>query len=284
MKPMLAFKVQQYGHTLSNPFYVQPKLNGVRALCNGSGFQSRDEHLWNNKVLAHLHEQVQPIFARFPNFVTDGELYRHGLSLQKINQAVAVNRHEPTSVTPTIEYHIFDLLDCEHAAKDFSYRAEQLEAIQALISYHGLTHIKVVPTHLCGSMDLTEPLYKNYLKAGYEGLMYRSLGHMYGLKENCGNKENRWKCLLKRKERPDKEFRIVDFTLTTGKKGEPGFQVTCEIEGTGQTFNVGSGLSDEDLEFYKEESPIGQWAKVGFDSYSDDGIPKQGTILAILNS
>ena len=113
MKPMLAFKVQQYGQTLSHPFYVQPKLNGVRALCNGAVFQSREEHIWSEKVLAHLQTQIQPIFDRYPSFITDGELYRHGLSLQKINQAVAVTRHEPTPVTPTIEYHIFDVLDTE---------------------------------------------------------------------------------------------------------------------------------------------------------------------------
>lgn len=283
MKPMLAFKVQQYGHQLSNPFYVQPKLNGVRALCNGTVFQSRDEHLWNDKVLAHLHTQIQPIFARFPSFITDGELYRHGLSLQKINQAVAVNRHEPTSVTPTIEYHIFDLLDLEHVAKDFEYRAGQLSAINDIISYHGLTHIKVVPTHKCGSMDITEPLYKRYLKDGYEGLMYRSLGCMYGLKENCGNKENRWKCLLKRKEWLDKEFQISDFTITEGKKGERGFQVTCYVNDSEQTFNVGSGLSDDELDYYIENSPVGQWAKVKFETYSDDGVPLKPTILAILS-
>lgn len=283
MKPMLAFKVQQHGHQLSNPFYAQPKLNGVRALCNGQVFQSRDEHLWKHKVLAHLHAQIQPIFQRYPNFITDGELYRHGLSLQKINQAVAVNRHEPTPITPTIEYHIFDILDCENAAKDFSYRAEQLDAIQSIITSFGLTHIKVVPTHLCGSMDFTEPLYKQYLKAGYEGLMYRSLSHMYGLAQNCGNKENRWKCLLKRKEWLDKEFRIVGFTLTKGKKDERGFQVTCEIEGSGETFNVGSGLSDDELEYYIDNSPIGQWAKVKFETYSDGGVPLKPTILAILS-
>lgn len=279
---MLAFKVQQYGHQLSHPFYVQPKLNGVRALCNGASFQSRDEHLWKPKVLAHLHEQIQPIFQRFPNFITDGELYKHGLSLQKINQAVAVNRHEPTAVTPTIEYHIFDILDCENGTTDFSYRVWQLNAISDIISYHRLTHIKVVPTHLCGSMDMTEPLYKNYLKAGYEGLMYRSLGHMYGLAENCGNKENRWKCLLKRKEWLDKEFLITDFKITEGKKGERGFQVICDV-GNGETVSVGSGLSDDELDYYVENSPVGQYAKVKFESYSDDGIPKQPTVLAILS-
>ncbi len=283
MKPMLAFKVQQYGHQLSNPFYVQPKLNGVRALCNGTHFQSRDEHLWKPKVLAHLFEQAQPIFQRFPNFITDGELYKHGLSLQKINQAVAVNRHEPTSVTPAIEYHIFDLLDVEQGAKDFSYRAEQLDAVQSIITNFQLTHIKVVPTHLCGSMDMTEPLYKNYLKAGYEGLMYRSLGCMYGLAENCGNKENRWKCLLKRKEWLDKEFQILDLKITEGKKGERGFRVYCGLENSGKFFTVGSGLSDDELDYYIENSPIGQWVKVKFETYSDDGIPLKPTILAILN-
>ncbi len=281
---MLAFKVQQYGAQLSIPFYVQPKLNGVRALCNGSVFQSRDEHIWHPPVLAHLHEQIQPIFEHFPNFITDGELYLHGLSLQKINQAVAVNRHAPTNVTPRIEYHIFDLLDLENPAGDFEYRAEQLAAIQDLISFHNITHVKVVPTHKAGSMDFTEPLYKSYLKQRYEGLMYRSLGFAYGLKENCGNKENRWKCLLKRKEWLDKEFRIVAFTITTGAKGERGFQVTCEVEGTGQTFNVGSGLSDDELEYYIENSPVNQWAKVKFETFSDTGIPLKPTILAILTS
>lgn len=112
--------------------------------------------------------------------------------------------------------------------------------------------------------------------------MYRSLHAMYGLSENCGNKENRWKCLLKRKEWLDKEFLIVDFNITQGKKGERGFQLTCDA-GNGETFNAGSGLKDDELDYYVENSPIGQWAKVKFESYSDAQIPKQPTVLAILS-
>ena len=100
-------------HRATFPCYVQPKLNGVRAVsgCDESNrrrFQSRDELPWNYEVLGHLSDSM----AHLPkDLVLDGELYVHGWPLQKINAAVTPVRHAPTVDTPSVLFMVFDVVD-----------------------------------------------------------------------------------------------------------------------------------------------------------------------------
>ncbi len=79
----------------------------------------------------------------------------------------------------------------------------------------------------------------------------------------------------------DGEFEITDFQRTTGEKGNAGFQITC-VTKAGKTFNVGSGLSHAEQDYYAQNSPVGQLLKLRFEMLSDTGIPLKPTIEAIL--
>jgi hypothetical protein len=111
--------------------------------------------------------------------------------------------------------------------------------------------------------------------------MYRHPDKPYGFAHNCGNQQNRWPYLLKRKDWMDDDFPIVDFKTTTGAKGFRGFQLTCLLP-SGSTFDVGSGLDTLEVDDFTLNSPIGKTAKVKYEMLSDSGVPLKPTILAIL--
>lgn len=273
---MLAHRFADHHHKLPPEFFIQPKLNGVRALYHNGLMQSRDEVLWKPDVVAHL---VAPLTQLVPsNFVLDGELYVHGWSLQRINGAISVVRAAPSDATKLVQYHVFDIYDLNDVEIPFGLRAEMLANLNYRFYHHPLLYI--VETQLA-DLQKAETYYGYYRRMGYEGLMYRHPAKPYGMEERCGNKENRWPWLLKRKEWMDDEFQIVDFTITTGAKGNRGFQVTCVTQ-AGKQFDVGSGLAMIEVDDYESNPPIGKKARVRFEMYSDDGVPLKPTIEAIL--
>lgn len=285
MKPMCAFKWQDHRHKLAYPFYVQPKLNGVRALYHQGIMQSRglreeEGKVWNPEVVAHFTNDLLKICKS--TWLLDGELYCHGKSLQQINSAIAVKRLKASDKTQEIQYHIFDIIDTTNLHRPFHERFELLHLLKTLMVVHSTTAIQVVPTNLVYSPGVDDQLYELYRLQGYEGLMYRISSAPYGFAEECGNKENRWKYLLKRKGWIDDEFEIVAFTLTTGDKGNQGFQLTCKTKAN-HLFTVGSGLTHEQQLYYSQNSPEGLLAKVRFEMLSDKGVPLKPTLEAILD-
>ena len=280
---MLAFKYQDYGHKLTYPLFVQPKLNGVRALFSCGVWQSRDEKLWKAPVLKHLTDQLVGVCP--PGWILDGELYVHGWSLQQINSAIAINRNEPSEKTKEVEYHIFDVISTASPEKPFSERSKNLSTIREVAQFRGSSNsIRVVDTTRCDSIEEAEQLYGYYRRERYEGLIYRSSEASYGFLENCTNQENRWRCLLKRKDWLDDEFEITGFNTTEGEKGNEGFQLWCKAK-NGKRFAIGSGLSDAERRHYKAspDQLIGKLARVKYEMLSDEGIPLKPTLEAILN-
>jgi len=284
MKPMCAFKWQDHKHRLTLPFFVQPKLNGVRALYHLGRMQSRglsneEGKLWHGSVVSHITSELDRIVPH--GWLLDGEMYLHGLSLQQINSAIAVKRIAPSPKTPSIQYHVFDIIDTNSLHLPFLERARLLESLREKLVIHQAHSIAVVPTTLIDREGLDNTLYATLRSQGYEGIMYRDPSAPYGFAEECGNKENRWRYLLKRKGWEDGKFKIIDFRRTIGEKGNAGFQITCVTE-DGKTFNVGSGLSHAEQDYYEQNSPVGQLLALRFEMLSDTGIPLKPTIEAIL--
>lgn len=282
---MCAFKWQDHRSKLTFPFYVQPKLNGVRALYHQGIMQSRglreeEGKVWDSSVVSHFTTPL--LQACPPTWLLDGELYCHGKSLQQINSAIAVKRKSASSVTHEIQYHVFDIVDTQSLHRPFHQRAEMLEFLKTKMVVHQASTIQVVPTTFVSNPGLDDELYALYRSQGYEGLMYRLPSAPYGFAEECGNKENRWKYLLKRKGWIDDEFLILGFKLTEGEKGNQGFQLLCQTQ-SGTEFTVGSGLSQEAQTYYSQNSPEGFLAKVRFEMLSDKGVPLKPTLEAILD-
>lgn len=298
MKPLLAHVYEP--HRITYPCYVQPKLNGIRALYQNGYFQSRDQLPFPKGLLAHLSNSLRTIFG--PEVILDGELYVHGWPLQRINAAVTPVRQQPTEDTKLVTYNVFDVVDFTKTFEDrFSIAEKRL-------SYDERNLVFLVDTRRGMGTEHTDACYKAFVDDGYEGMMYRLGDCPYtvlkqtewknedgfsfttqGAVRNGGmartrflsDKDNRCWHLLKRKDWQDDEFEWEFLDEGDGKlKGTLG-SFCCKTK-SGRAFSVGSGLTDAERSHYWANPPIGRLVKVKYLVLSSDGIPLNPTILAIL--
>jgi ATP-dependent DNA ligase len=273
MKPMLAHRYKEHRRHLRAPYYVQPKLNGVRMLHQSWHCQSRYEEYWHPSCLEHIRQALKDVPE---NIVLDGELYHHGKSLQQINSRIAVNRTSPHPDESSIEYHIFDLLDLSRPNLDFSYRHQLLVGI--IQPQHPCV---VVETKLCITDSQAETKYAEYKARGYEGMMYRIADAPYGLAEHCGNKENRWNRLLKRKDFLDGEYPVVGVAEGIGQfEGSLG-SLILELPNSRKVY-IGTGYSVSERQEFWDHPPLGKLCRIKFEMLSDEGIPLKPVFEAIL--
>lgn len=279
MLPLLAHIYEP--HRATYPCYVQPKLNGIRALYQNGRFQSREQLPFPPTLLRHLTEPLRAILG--PEVILDGELYKHGWPLQRINAAVTPVRQEPTEDTLQVEYHIFDVVDFTRSFVERTGRNRVLTP--------GVVH--GIQTVHCGTSALADTLYAKWVADGYEGMMYRLGDCPYTRPKDreCGglhvpptrtpflsDKHNRCWHLLKRKDWQDDEY-VCRATFEgegkyKGMVGSLGF-----LTPQGKPFTVGSGLTDGQRIQYWDNPPIGQTFKVKYLVLSVEGIPLNPTII-----
>lgn len=295
MKPLLAHIYEP--HRVTYPCYVQPKLNGIRALYQNGRFQSRDELPFPDGLLNHLAEPLRRVFSS--EIILDGELYVHGWPLQRINAAVTPVRQHPTEDTLKVEYHVFDAVDF---GKSFSDRLHRQ-------NFPSLAQVHKVHTIHCGTETFANELYARFVSDGYEGMMYRlgpcpytipkqrqwhnttvhtnafgqgtSHTHIRARSGFLSDKSNRVWHLLKRKDWQDDEFVCDGYAEGEGKYAGTLGALICKTK-SGERFHVGSGLTDSDRDHYWQNVPIGRLIKVKYLVLSNAGIPLNPTILAIL--
>lgn len=294
MRPLLAHIYEP--HRVTFPCYVQPKLNGIRALYKAGRFQSRDEQPFSIALLKHLAQPLLKIFGSADSSpVLDGELYVHSWPLQRINAAVTPVRQQPTEDTLKVEYHVFD-------AVDFNRPFIDRVTTTLPFTYQLPTGIRLVDPVYVGTEWEADRQYADFVSLGYEGMMYRlgdcpytvpkqpwpkgpqdkhyNLHHLTN--KFLSDKDNRCWHLLKRKDFYDDEFTITGFNETIGEKGKRGFQLHL-LTKNGQPFKAGGGLTHNEIDHYLNHSPIGRQAKIKYLVLSEAGIPTGNpTILAIL--
>jgi len=302
MKPLLAHIYEP--HRVTYPCYVQPKLNGIRALWgrNDKGttsFLSRDGHVFAETLLAHLDAPLRETFGT--SIVLDGELYVHGWPLQRINAAVTPVRQRPTEDTVLVEYHVFDVVDFGR-----SFEARLSETCLA----PELLQTEFVTTRKATDETMANQHYADWVSLGYEGMMYRlgdcpytvpkmergqlswaALNNLPGSSRFLSDKDNRCWHLLKRKDWRDDEFRCVGVQEGEGKYQGTLGALQCSSFKTDKTkvfelcepalhptFSVGSGLTDSQRAHYWANPPIGKLIKVKYLVLSSDGIPLNPTV------
>jgi hypothetical protein len=154
-----------YSHSTSHvtyPAYVQPKLNGVRALYQVGHFQLCDE---TSPTLSHLTEPLSKIFDE--RIILDGALYVHGWSPEQIDDAVKAEAGE-------VEYHVFDVVNFNR-----SFESRFMAPASILIDTQHIHKTKPVETHRLLSAKLVTYFYDKWVSGGYDGLIYRLNGCPY---------------------------------------------------------------------------------------------------------
>jgi ATP-dependent DNA ligase len=271
MLPMLAHRYKEHRARLRYPLFVQPKLNGVRMLFRDGQCMSRDEKTWHDSMLLGIRAALAPLG---PDIIFDGELYFHGMSLQQINAAIAVNRVGPSPKTELIQYHIFDCIFTNDPYMSFEKRTM---ALHTLMFNLPSTHVRYVQTELVIDELQGESLYAEFRRQSYEGMMYRIPISPYGFIERCSNQENRWPCLIKRKDWLDDEFECVGTQEGEGKYTDMVGSLVFQMP-NGKTFTAGSGLSDMQRQEFWDDPPVRRKFRIRYEMLSDTGVPLKPTI------
>ena len=163
MKPMLPSRYLR--SRITYPCYIQPKLDGVRALYQLGQFQFANElpsNISDHPFLSQLGDALKKIFPA--KVILDGVLTKTG-------------------------YEVFDVVDFRRSfASRFTVPASLLTDTQYLHP------ARPVETHRILSDEPVKYFYKKWLKAGHQGLIYRLNNCPY----ICGTSKD----LVKRERKP----------------------------------------------------------------------------------
>lgn len=291
MKPLKAHKYEE--SRITYPCWLQPKLNGLRALYQNGKFYSQDFEQWNDPVVHHLVTELRDTFDQ--NIVLDGEIYVHGWLLQQINSACGVTRLAPNSRTTDVQYHVFDRVSFRD---DFATRTRD---VFDTLTAHRLKRVFPVRPVYVHSRAEADRYYIQQVELGYEGIMYRLDDCPYTKPNQPGtspsnpraryisDQNNRVWHMLKRKDWHDDEFLCVG--VQEGKETDKGGKlvgavgsVTC-VNSQGVEFNVGSfeGFAlDERINLWNHtELVVGHMLTVKYLTLTENGTPFNARVTSV---
>jgi len=197
-EPMLAHDLTKYEKLLFTvPTYIQPKLDGLRAISQDNSLMSRNGKPY--LACPHLYQDED---------ILDGELYNHEYH-DDFNKIVSLcKKQKPTGeeveeAAQKVEFWAYDLPSKEGP---FSERYRALQSVVDSLKDKGY---RLVPTFQVKSQEDIAKYHERFLEQGYEGSILRL---------DLGDYENkRSKQLLKKKDFIDEEF-----TILAAEEGEGG--------------------------------------------------------------
>ena len=252
--PMLAKEYGKECHKIDwdGDVFIQPKLDGMRALFRRYSFTSRKGNLIKN--MNHISDELTGI-----DYVLDGELYAHGKSFQE--NMKLIKKYRPGE-SESVKFHVYDIL----AGGNFKNRLSILQSIVNNIAIEcGLSNIELVPTYAIKSESDMHKYHQKFLDEGYEGSIVRHGDDEYKI-------NGRSSSLLKVKDFIDIDAEITDITPNE-KDPTHG---TPHLMYNGKIFKAGVKMShDQRVELLENKDDyIGKKANIRFFEYTDDGIPR----------
>jgi len=278
------------------PVYVQRKYNGIRAIaCIDE--REGDVILYGRKGLlfpgftdikAELREPLEDFAISDGEgaraLFIDGELYRHGMSLQEIS-GVARRVISAVEKGEEIGYVVYDAFICDAGGRPGEERfAERLKLIESLrANWAHFKQVSFADTFTATSAAEVKAHYERFLAEGYEGAIVR-LNEPYVLSPN----DYHSKVLLKIKPVHDAEYEIIGFTAGEKGKAAGALLYRCRTAG-GAEFVVTPALPlAERMELvrkfsekeangrtYFENRLLGRRLIVMYDELSAAGVPQR---------
>lgn len=255
--PMLAHKFVDRGKALKYPCFVQPKLDGNRALYDGTKF-------WTRKGKLYIPECVQHLQFNTNGAILDGEIM---LPLDFTFQETTSAIKKPNKNTPKLEYYVFDIVDPDIRFEERYYRLQEV-----LETMNPPENVRLVKTILCSTEDDATAWLNKSLRLGYEGLILRNIDGLYAIGQRSVD-------LQKLKTFVDAEYEIVDCVDGKGRE-EGAILYVCQLaDGSGQfTVRPEGTISERKTlwhDFCKKISvPIGKMLTVKYQNLTDEGFPR----------
>jgi DNA ligase-1 len=249
--PMLAKDYKKEFKKVNFPCFVQPKLDGMRALYNKGKFISRKGK--DIDTMGHIVDDIMFSTSQW----LDGELYAHGKSFQENMKLIKKYREGESE---KVQFHVYDIISDE----PFDVRYPTLRNI---VEHYDT--VKLVPTHMVQDEEGLKKFHTKFISEGYEGTIVRHSNAGYGINKRDSQ-------LLKYKDFIDEVYEVVD-VVPSDKNPNQGV-IHCTIGGgyTNVTFGCGMRFSHKEREeiLTNRYDYIGQMAEIRFFEYTDDGLPR----------
>ena len=173
------------------PVYTQPKLNGIRMLCQDVCAGNVKMRSWLNNPythLRHLENELREFFEYLPRYATlDGELYNHNMDFSTLISAVKTTKHVHPKLDK-VQYWIFDI-DYEDSVNSspFEKRYELLvNSYRRYIQDRSETSDEndtralpatffIVPCQLARNHQEVIRQHAEHVSNGYEGIMIKKI-------------------------------------------------------------------------------------------------------------
>jgi DNA ligase-1 len=237
--PMLAQKFKERYKKVVYPAYVQPKLNGMRMLYDGTKAWSRGGKLIIPDCIKHLQFDTK-------GYIFDGETME------------ATKEYKP-GISEKLEYWIYDIISDEV----FSKRYYEKLSNKMFTFPDGVI---ITPTVKIHSPEDVSAYHLEYVSKKFEGVMIRfDLGGY-----EVGHRSNQ---LLKLKSFVDDEFKIVD--IIKGEGSYDGCAIFVCDNGHGKTFKCNpEGTMEIKQRYYKDRKYLlGKYLTIRYQELSKDEIP-----------
>ena len=262
-------------------WYASRKIDGVRCSFYYKDGEVRTasrggEHYDYSTTFMRNNPKLIQFFENHPDIVLDGELYKHGKSLQQISGAARLEK--TTSGMDWLEYYIYDVMD---STKTFEERLEILHDIESELSLgfnpnkeweEGELRFQMVPQEKVVGWTNIQKLHDKYVSEGFEGVVIRDPSKVY----NFGGRTN---AMIKVKMYKDAEFEIVGYE--EGLRPEDMVFV-CQTE-LGAKFEA-KPMGPRELKYEyldRMDEIIGKMATVKYFYLSDEGVPLQPVLKCI---
>jgi len=242
--PMLANKWGDRQKYISQPFYVQPKLDGVRLLVSKDGGISRTGKVVpGTEILGKGLKEGQYV---------DGEAFDPNLNFEELTSTF---KTDPLK----LKFHVFDFFDLKKLDMTFEERWEKVKSLKN-------SHYEYVETTLVMLRDHVPMMHEKHVKEGHEGTMIRDKDSVY----EVGQRSN---YLLKFKDFQTEEYPIVDVKEGTGREKGTAIWV-CKVGE--QHFSARpEGTLEVRRKFLEEKDKyIGKQLTVRFQNLTALGIPR----------
>lgn len=275
-------KVKEATINKEDYWYASRKIDGLRCsfywnnnkICSASrGGENYDyalQHFIQNK-------QFIEFFKRHPEVVLDGELYKHGKSLQQISGAARLEKNAYDC--DWLEYYIYDVM---YPNIPFKVRLKILNLISKELNLgfnpyrvwpKDSLQIQMVPQEKVSGIDNIMKLHNNYVEEGFEGVVIRNPNKPYGFGKRTND-------MIKVKLYKTEEFLVIGYEL--GLRGSEDMVFICQTN-DGIQFKAKPWGDRNQKEWYIdnfEKACKNQLATIKFFYLSDEGCPLQPSLIS----
>ena len=234
--PMLANKWEDRHHYITEPFYVQPKLDGVRLLVSKSGCFSRTGKVVNG--VEHLTKDLKD------GEWLDGECYAPGKTFEEITSMFKMNPQN-------LEFHVFDYFNTHKPDLPFAERQKRV----------------TVETLLVQKKSDIPKLHAKFVNQGHEGIMIREATSIYEI----GKRSN---YLLKFKEFQTEEYEIIGANCGHGRDADAVVWVCKTATGHEFTVRPEGTIKQREVYYANRNRYIGKLLTVRFQNLTALGVPR----------